>query len=280
MTAVSAGSVEDVVRVDFVDRRSRGTPRLIAHQVKFDLLSLLRNREARFFTIAMPVGFLLLFCSIFGNGVIRGHGESVRASTYYVANLTSFGIVDAACMTLAISMVNWRETGVMRRRQATPQPAWVIVLGRSVTTLLTAVVTGVVLLAIGRLAYGASTPLAGLLPLAVSVVIGSLTFCSIGFAMSGFIRSVQSAQPVVMGTMLPLFFISGVFIPWVQIPHTLQQVATLFPVRYLSVMILSPLVSNGGRGAWNGTDLLGLVAWGVGASVLALRTFKWAPEET
>jgi ABC-2 type transport system permease protein len=137
-------------------------PQLVAHQVKFDLLSLVRNRQARFFTIAMPVGFLLLFCAIFGNGLIKDNGESVRTATYYVANLTTFVIVDAACMSLAIALVDSRKTGTIRRRQATPQPSWIIVIGRAVTTILMATITGVVLLTMGRLAFGASTPLADL----------------------------------------------------------------------------------------------------------------------
>jgi ABC-2 type transport system permease protein len=280
MTALPADIVELSPAVEPATRQRRGVPQLVAHQVKFDLLSLVRNGQARFFTIAMPVGFLLLFCAIFGNGSIKADGESVRASTYYVANLTTFGIVDAACMSLAIALVDARETGIIRRRQATPQPSWIIVVGRAVTTILTATVTGVVLLAIGRLAFGASTPLAGLPSLAASVVIGSTAFCCIGFALTGFIRSIQSAQPVVMGATMPLFFISGVFIPWAIIPHWLQHVAAIFPIRHLSLAILAPFVSHGGHGTWSRDDLLVLVAWGVGGLALALRSFKWAPQDT
>lgn len=280
MTALTTDIVELYPGFESGTPQKRGVRQLVAHQVKFDLLSLVRNRQARFFTIAMPVGFLLLFCAIFGNGMIKGDGENVRASTYYVANLTTFGIVDAACMSLAIALVEAREAGIVRRRQATPQPSWVIVVGRAVTTILTAAVTGVVLLAIGRLAFGASTPLTGLPSLATSVVLGSATFCCIGFAMTGLIRSVQSAQPVVMGTALPLFFISGVFIPWVIIPHWLQHIAAIFPIRHLSLSILTPFISHGWRGTWSGDDLLVLAAWGVGSLTVALRTFKWAPQDT
>lgn len=257
----------------------RNVLRLVVHQVRFDMLSLVRNREARFFTIAMPIGFLLLFCAIFGNGFISGDGEHVRASTYYVANLTTFGIIDIACMSLAINLVDCRETGLLRRRQATPQPSWIIVVGRALTSLVMAMTTAALLLAIGRLAFGASIPLDGIPSLAVSVTVGSIVFCCIGFALTGAINSVQSAQPVVMGIVMPLFFISGVFIPWVIIPHWLQHVAAVFPVRHLSLALLAPFTSHGGQNTWSGGDLLVVAVWGLGGLALALKSFSWSPKD-
>ncbi len=251
----------------------------MGHQIRYDLLSTVRNRQAQFFTMAMPVGFLLLFCAIFGNGWLGYHADRVRASTYYVANLTTFGIVDIACMSMAIILVTSRESGVLRRRQATPQPAWVILIGRAVTVLVMSISTACLLLAIGRLAFGASIPLNGVPSLLVSVVVGSITFCCIGFALTSVITSVQSAQPTVMGVTMPLFFISGVFIPWVIIPHWLQHVAAVFPMRHLSLSLLAPFISHTGQSSWSPGDLLLTGAWGVGGLIVALATFKWAPQD-
>ncbi len=279
MTATDA-----LLPAEATNRVSTAPPRrplaLLRHQVRFDLLSMARNRQARFFTLAMPVGFLLLFCAIFGNGMLHGGGLTVRSSTYYVASLTAFGIIDAAFMSLAIYIVDARESGVMRRRQATPQPPWVIVAGSAITTLLAAASTAALLLIIGRLAFGASTPLAGLPALCATVVVGCLAFCALGFALTGMIRSVQSAQPVVMGVAMPLFFISGIFIPWTIIPHWLQHVAEVFPVRPLAASLLAPFIAHGGQSSWNGTDLLVVAAWGVAGLIVALRTFRWAPQDT
>jgi ABC-2 type transport system permease protein len=252
---------------------------LLRHQIRYDFLSLVRNRQAQFFMMAMPVGFLLLFCAIFGNGLLHGDGLTVRASTYYVASLTVFGIVNAAFMSLVIVTVETRESGILRRRQATPQPAWVIVAGRAVTTIVTAAVTAAVLLLIGRVVYGASIPLDGLPALATTVIVGCVAFCFLGFAVSGLVRSLQAAQPAAMAVAMPLFFISGVFIPWIIIPHWLQHVAAAFPVRPLVSAVLAPFITHAGQTPWSGTDLLIVVAWGLGGLILALRTFKWAPQD-
>jgi ABC-2 type transport system permease protein len=245
--------------------------------VRFDTRALLRDRQARFFTIAMPVGFLVLFVAIFGNGWVRVGGHPVRTSTYYVANLTAFGIVDSAFMALAVGLVAARETGVLRRRQATPQPPWVVVSARSVTCVATTASIAVLLLALGRVAYGATVPLSALPALALAVLVGCATGCALAFAATSTVRSNDSAQPVVMGITMPLFFISGVFVPWALVPSWLRHIAEVFPIRHLSVALLTPFVQTAGNNPWSLTDLVIVGAWGVGGLVVAVRSFRWAP---
>jgi hypothetical protein len=47
---------------------------------------------------------------------------------------------------------------VLNRRRSTPVPAWVLVAGRSLTAIGISLVTMVVLLAVGRFAYGVHLP--------------------------------------------------------------------------------------------------------------------------
>lgn len=253
--------------------------RILWNQVRFDLLAFVRNRQARFYTIAMPVGFLFLFVAIFGNGTTHFEDERIRLSTYYVANLTAFGIVDAAFMALAIGLVEARETGVLRRRQATPQRAWVVLTARATTSLVGTASIAVLLLAVGRLAYSASIPLASLPALLASVVIGALTGCMLGFAASSVIRSTQAAQPVVMAMAMPLFFISGVFVPWSFVPPWLREIAQVFSVRHLAQSLLMPLVHNNARGPWSPMNLAVVAAWGLAGLVVALWRFRWDPQD-
>ena len=41
--------------------------RLVAHQLRYDLLRLWRDPQSRFFTIVLPLIFLVLLTSLFGN---------------------------------------------------------------------------------------------------------------------------------------------------------------------------------------------------------------------
>jgi len=55
-------------------------------------------------------------------------------------------------------------------------------------------------------------------------------FACIAYAVSGLIGSPDAAQPIVQATMLPLWFISGAFIPIPNLPSTLRRIEELFPV--------------------------------------------------
>src|SRR6266508_3150249 len=55
---------------------------LVGHQARFELLGFVRNRQARFFTVALPVVFLVVFVGLFGNNTVEP--EHVKASTYGV----------------------------------------------------------------------------------------------------------------------------------------------------------------------------------------------------
>jgi ABC-2 type transport system permease protein len=277
-TAVAAGPSALLSSVAGSPPR-RGALALVAHQLRYDAIALLRNRQARFFTLAMPVGFLVLFVAIFGNGTLPGNPDHLRMSTYYVANLTAFGIVDAGFMTLTITLVEMRESGVLRRRRAAPQPPWVILGARAVTALAVSITTALVLLLIGRLAYRASVAVTALPALVTAVAVGCLASCVLGFAAATTIRSNQAAQPVTMALTLPLFFISGVFVPWSLVPRWLRDVAVVFPVRHLAESVLVPFTHTPGASPWNVTDLLVVAAWGVVGLVVALRRFTWAPRD-
>ena len=256
-------------------RRSMGA--LVIHQLHYDSLAFLRNRQGRFFTLALPVVFLVLFCALFGNGVVHVPGGTMKESTYYVPGLVGFGLIQAAFANLAISVTAQRESGVLKRRRSTPEPAWVLIAGRALIAVGTAVVIAVILMLIGSVAYGATPPGRTIPAVIVTIAIGAVTFCALGYALVTAINSADSAQPVVQMVMLPLYFISGVFVPSGQVPRWLTDVANVFPVSHLQKALLEAFNPHtvGAGFAWS--DLLVLVIWGAVGLAIALRRFGWQP---
>jgi ABC-2 type transport system permease protein len=254
-------------------------PRLAVHQFRYDLLSFSRNRQALFFTLALPVLFLVIFASVFG-----GHGNTVKvaggridAAISYVPGIMALGIIAAAFTNLINSVTAQREMGVLKRRRATPVPAGAIIAGRALTAVVTALGISVVLMAIGWLAFGAHLPGRTTPALALAVVVGTLSACCLGFALAAAIRDEDAAQPVTQAVLLPLFFISGVFVPTANLPHWLYDVAGIFPVRHLAAALLTAYNPHTHGAGLAGTDLLIVAAWGAAGLVIALRRFSWNP---
>ncbi len=257
------------------DGPGRGPIGLVLHQARYDLLGILRDRQARFFTMMLPLIFLVIFVGIFGNNTVGP--EHVKASTYYVPGLTAMAVIAGSFVNLVISVTTQREAGVLKRRRATPVPAWVIIAGRAVTAIAVSVAVSTMLLAVGRVAYGVHLPTSTIPVVAATIIAGSATFCVLGYALSTAIGSADAAQPTTQAIMLPLYFISGVFIPNPSLPGWLQDVARVFPVAHLADALhhaYDPAVHGSGV-VWS--DLGVLAAWAAVGLVVALRRFAWAP---
>jgi ABC-2 type transport system permease protein len=260
-------------------RRAGAHPRsplaLVAHQARYDTVAFLRNGQARFFTMILPILFLVIFVSVFGNNTVGP--QHVKASTYYVPGLSALAIVAASFVNLVISITAQRELGVLKRRRATPVPAWVLIAGRTITAVVVSLVVMTVLLLIGRFAYGVHLPTSTLPGVAITAIVGSITFCILAYAFSTVVKSEDAAQPMVQAIMLPLYFISGVFIPNVSLPEWLRRVAEVFPVQHLSDG-LHHAYDPAARGigiVWS--DLGVLALWAAFGLAIALWRFSWTP---
>jgi ABC-2 type transport system permease protein len=248
---------------------------LVLHQARFDLLAFFRNRQSRFFTLILPVIFLVIFVGVFGNHTVGP--AHVKASTYYVPGLSALAVIAGSFVNLVISITAQRESGVLKRRRAAPVPAWVLIAGRALTAIVVALGVMTVLLLIGRFAYGVRLPAATLPGVVVTAVVGAISLCCLGYALSTAIRSADAAQPMVQAIMLPLYFISGVFIPNVNLPNWLQDVARVFPVQHLADGLHHAFdpATHGSGIVW--TDLGVLAAWAGAGLAIALTRFTWTP---
>jgi hypothetical protein len=115
------------------------------------------------------------------------------------------------------------------------------------------------------------------LALAVTVVVGAAAFCCLGYALSSLINNEDATQPATQAVLLPLYFISGVFVSITVLPHWLAGVGDVFPVRHLRDALLAaynPHTTGLGFAGW---DLLIVAAWGAVGLLVALRRFSWLP---
>jgi ABC-2 type transport system permease protein len=256
---------------------TRSTLALALHQFRYDLRAFLRNRQARFFTLALPVLFLIIFGNVFGGNTVAVAGGRIDTSVYYVPGIITLGVIAAAFVNLVVSITAQREAGVLKRRRATPVPATAVIAGRALTAVVTALGIAAVLLGIGWVVFGAHIPARTAGALVATVVVGALSFCCLGYALASIIRDQDAAQPITQAVMLPLYFISGVFVATSTLPRWLVDIAGVFPVRHLAAALLTAYNPHTAGSGFAATDLLIVGAWGVGGLVVAVRRFSWLP---
>ena len=89
-----------------------------------------RNPAAAFFTLFLPVFFLVLFSALFGNEPLGINGHQVSSATFTMVGIITFSVVSACYTNLAISVTTARETGFLKRVRGTPIPPWTFLSGR------------------------------------------------------------------------------------------------------------------------------------------------------
>src|SRR5260370_1593441 len=253
--------------------------RMALHLFRDDLRAFIRNRQSQFFTLALPVLFLVIFASVFG-----GSGRTVlvpcgriSTSVSYVPGIIALGVIAACFGNLVASVTAQRERGVLKRRRATPVPAAAVIAGRVLTAIVIAVVMAAVLLGIGWAAYGAHLPRRPPLALLTTRVSGAASFCCMGYALTSLIHNEDAALPTTQALVLPLYFISGVFVAVTILPHCLPNVGAIFPVRHLADALLVAYNPHTTGLGFAGLDLLIVAVWGAAGLLTALRTFSWLP---
>jgi ABC-2 type transport system permease protein len=250
---------------------------LVWHQFRYDQRTFWRDPAAVFFTVALPIVFLLLFVSIFGNDPIEVEGRTLRGATYYVPGIVTLALVSATLVNLSITVTMARERGVLKHLRSTPLPPWVFMAGRIGTAAVVTVLLVVVLLALGRLFYDVTVPTNTVPGVVLSVVVGTASFCALAFALTAVIPSENAAPPITNAIVLPLYFMSGLFVPEDQLPETMRLVAEAFPVKHLFQALLTAFDPTTSGTGIRGGHVAVMAVWGVAGLLAATRLFRWTP---
>lgn len=253
---------------------------LVWHQFRFDQKVFWRSPASVFFTVMLPVIFLLIFATIFGNDTLPKPLAGVKTTTYYVPAILTLAVVSATLVNLAINLTVEREDGVLKRSRGTPMPPWAFIAGRIGNSLVVTAVMLVLITVLGHFVYGVSIPFSRAGGVLVTLAIGAASFCALGIALTAAIPSEDAAPAITNVTVLPLYFLSGVFIPETEIPDGILHVAAVFPIRPFFQAFLAAYVPSTGAGEFQWGHLAVVALWGAAGIAIALRTFRWTPRAT
>jgi ABC-2 type transport system permease protein len=247
---------------------------LTLHQLRYDQRAFWRNPASVFFTVAFPVMLLVIFAAIFGNDQIST--LHVSTTTYYVPAILTMAIVSATMQSLVMSLTIAREEGRLKRGRATPMPAWVFIAGRVGNSIVVALLMLVLISAIGTVLYSVDIPWDHLPAILIALLVGGASFCCLGIAFTALIPSQDAAAPMINLILLPLYFVSGVFVPEDQIGGVIH-IADAFPIRHLFEALFAAFDPNNTGSGYAWSHLAVVAAWGLLGLVLAIRFFRWTP---
>jgi ABC-2 type transport system permease protein len=253
--------------------------RLAVRQVRYENRAFWRNPASAFFTFAFPLLFLFVFTTLLGNDTSTlPTGQEVSNSTYYTASILAFAVITACYTNLAMTVTFLRDEGVLKRVRGTPLRPTSYLLGRILHATLIMALLVVIVCAFGRVAYGVDLPTRSAPAFLVTLLVGAFAYCALGLACTAIIPNADSAPAIVNGTVLPLLFLSGVFIPIDDGPAWVRTFAGIFPVRpFLKAVVEAFIPPGSNPSGWHPAALALVAVWGVVGLLLASRFFRWEP---
>jgi ABC-2 type transport system permease protein len=251
--------------------------RLTLRQVRFTNKAFWRNPASAFFTFAFPLLFLVIFTSLLGSGFADFGSIRIKQSSYYVAAMAAFSVITACYTNLAMSVSFQRDAGILKRIRGTPLPRWSYLAGRVLHALGIAALLVALTAAFGITYYEADAPTGALLGKFVLVVlVGAMSFSALGLATTAVVPNAEAAPAVVNAVILPLLFLSGIFIPIDSTsPAWIRTIGAVFPVRHFADAMLASFYGSPLTFEWS--DVAIIAVWGVVGLLLAVRFFSWEP---
>jgi ABC-2 type transport system permease protein len=196
----------------------------------------------------------------------------LRSIDYLVPGILAMALMQLGIFAAAPLVVQ-RENRLLKRLGATPLRRSTMVVSIVAFRLLVAVGQAAVIILVARLVF--HVPMLGnWLSLAGVIVLGTLTFLAMGYALSSFAKTEETVVPILMAVQFPMMFLSGIFFPVEFMPDFMRPIMTAMPLTYLGdslrqIMVeASPLHSH-----LINTAVLG--GWFLACLTVAVRFFRW-----
>ena len=249
---------------------------LLWRQIRHQNRVFWRTPVAAFFTLALPIFFLVLFSLLFGNDEVA---EGYRFAQFFAPAMAVFAAGTSAFTTLSIGTALYRDQGILKRVRGTPLSPWIFMGGRIGSAVWVAVLSVVIMFLVGWVFFGFVMLWSNLGVAVVVFLVGLATFSALGLSVCALVRSSDATPAVANAVFLPMSFISGIFIPLDDAPRWLVTVGDIFPLKHF-VDPFGAAFNPYHEGVVLGwEDLAVMGAWLVAGLVVTIRFFSWDPRD-
>jgi len=198
--------------------------------------------------------------------------HKLRAIDYLVPGILAMSLMQLGLFGVAQIVVD-RENKVLKRLGATPLKRSTMIISTVVFNLIVAMMQAALIIIIARLVF--HVPILGnWFYLIGFIILGTLTFLSMGYMLSAFAKNQQTLMPLIMAVQFPMMFLSGIFFPLEMMPGFMRPIMDAMPLTYLADSLRQIMVESSAMHS-HIINLAVLGGWFVVCLILAVRFFKW-----
>jgi ABC-2 type transport system permease protein len=239
--------------------------RQVLTQVKYELLLTLRRGENILVTLIVPVLLLIFFTSL--NIIPAKNGSSIN---FLLPGILALAIIAAGMVNLGIATAYERYYGVLKRLGSAPLSRSALIIAKVISILILEIVQVLLLVGVAVLLYKWQPAGSALLALGV-IVLGTVTFASLGLAMAGALRA-ELTLAGANALFLLFLLIGGGILPLEHLPTVLADLAQILPAAALTQLLQASLTNGATLPI---SPLIVLAVWAVVILLVAIKTFRW-----
>lgn len=244
-----------------VRRSPLASLRIMSKEMKYEFLKLLRNKSFSLGVIGFPVMFYLLF-GVANRGASNGN---IPVAKYMLGGYACFGLVGAALFGIGVGLANERTAGWLELKRASPMPPLAYLIAKCATAVAFGLIIVTILSALAVTTGGVSLSALELIRMAGVVVIGAVSFASMGLLLAQIVPA-NAAPAIVNLIYLPMSFLSGLWMPLKYLPHWVQNIGRTLPTYHLAQLMFRIFGYDDGSpmiGHWIGLAGFTMVMLGV-----------------
>jgi ABC-2 type transport system permease protein len=223
-----------------------------------------------FFVLAFPPLLLVILGAI---PSMREPDESlggVRVISLYVPIVVAMALALFALNSLSQLFATYREKGILRRMRTTPVEPKALLGAQLLMSTVLSVVTMLVVVAIGRVAFDIELPRQPLAYL-VGYVLAALSMFAIGLLVASLAPNGRSAGGIGSLLFFPVVFFAGLWVPRAGMNDLLRTISDFTP---LGAGVQS--LQDATAGHWPQLlHIAVMLGWTIVAGGLAARFFRW-----
>jgi ABC-2 type transport system permease protein len=245
-----------------------------------ELALFLREPVTVIFTLALPLMVLYILNGVFaGDGVGGGGGggeddfivyRGFDAADWYTPAYVALAVAGFALIALPAHMVEYRETGVLRRFQASGVQRGVVLTSQTIVALVISTVGAGLLLAAAVLFTGASSP-ANVGLFAVAYAFGAVAVTPFGIMLGAVLPTTRAAQAVGLLLWFVFLVLSGSGPPPEVLPDGLRTIGEWLPLTPIVQVMQEPWLT----GEWLTQEATRAAGIGLVSAGVAWVAYRW-----
>ncbi|WP_433551706.1 ABC transporter permease [Micromonospora zamorensis] len=187
---------------------------------------------------------------------------------YFAPSLLVVTLAMVGVNTMPMALATYRERGVLRRLATTPAHPGALLAAQLVVALAAILASALLLIVVGRLAFGVPLPRHPL-GFVLAFVLGTAALLALGLLVAAVARTTKAAQAMAVPLFLLTMFFGGVYLPRFLLPDAVARIGDYTPPGVQALL-----------DAWTGPSpqplhlaIMAVIAVAAGAG--AAKLFRW-----